>query len=107
MREFRELKEVEEETRSSAPTLILFTAPWCKPCEEMYRELSKMAGVVTEVKIYVIDLSKHPEAALKYSVINVPTLIIFKDGKPTIRKVGFIKSEELQSLILRITGDMK
>ncbi len=95
----QELREVEDAVKDGVTTVILFTAPWCKPCEEAYHALSEITDMSAEVKVYVIDLSKYPEAAIKYSVINVPTLIVFKGGKPITRKVGVVRGEELRSLI--------
>ncbi len=95
----QELREAEDAVRNGVTTVILFTAPWCKPCEDMYRVLSEIADVADDIKVYAIDLSKCPEAAIKYSVINVPTLIVFKGGRPVTRRVGVVRREELYSLI--------
>ena len=80
-----------DETISSATTPILvdFWAEWCGPCKmiaPVLEEISKdQAGRVTIAKINVDD---NPDIALRFDVMSIPTLLLFKDGQLAHRMVG-------------------
>ena len=80
-----------DETISSASTPILvdFWAEWCGPCKmiaPVLEEISKdQAGRVTIAKINVDD---NPDIALRFDVMSIPTLLLFKDGQLAHRMVG-------------------
>jgi thioredoxin 1 len=73
----------------SGLTLVDFWAEWCMPCKMMVPVLN---GVAEEVKgdtaIGKINIEQHQAVAAKYNVRNIPTLILFKNGKEHKRYVG-------------------
>ena len=74
---------------ASGPVLVDFWAEWCGPCKQIgpaLEEISEeLAGKVTIVKL---NIDEHPEAAAKYGVRSIPTMILFKDGAPAATKIG-------------------
>ena len=82
------------------PVLVDFFATWCGPCKMMSPILDDVKKRVGEnASIIKIDVDKNPQAAATYQVRGVPTLILFKNGKPLWRQSGVVPANELERLI--------
>jgi thioredoxin 1 len=82
------------------PVLVDFFATWCGPCKMMSSILEDVKSRVGEsAGIIKIDVDKNPQAAAAYQVQGVPTLILFKNGKPLWRQSGVVQAKELERLI--------
>ena len=90
----------QEIINQNKPVLVDFFAEWCGPCKMMSPILEDVKNRVGEnANIIKIDVDKNPQAASAYEVRGVPTLILFKNGKPLWRKSGVVSANELEKLI--------
>jgi len=92
-----------EVLKSDKPTLVDFWAPWCGPCQMMgpiIEELAKEMG--DKVKIGKLNVDENPKIAQKFSVMSIPTIIIFKDGKTAKQLVGVQSKEALKEELEKI-----
>lgn len=82
------------------PVLVDFFATWCGPCKMMSPILDEVKKRVGEsAGIIKIDVDRNPQAAAAYQVQGVPTLILFKNGKPLWRQSGIVQAKELERII--------
>jgi thioredoxin 1 len=80
--------------------LVDFSAEWCGPCKAMAPILKDVKkGLENEVKIIKVDVDKNPQAAQKFQVRGVPTLILFKAGKLLWRQSGVVPANQLTAII--------
>ena len=89
-----------EVTESKVPVLVDFYASWCTPCR-MIRPLledisEELAG---RAKIARVDVTEETELADKYPILNLPTMLIFRDGVVTDTLVGASGKQQIMALL--------
>lgn len=77
-----------EVLKSEKPVLIDFWATWCGPCRMMSPVVDQLAEETDAIKVGKINVDEQPELAQKYSVMSIPTIIIFKNGQVADKSVG-------------------
>jgi len=89
-----------ETIHQNKPVLVDFFATWCGPCKMMapiLEDLKKRVG--DAVTIIKVDVDKNPHTAQHFQVQGVPTLILFKNGKPLWRQAGVVAAKDLEKII--------
>lgn len=82
------------------PVLVDFHATWCGPCKMQAPILKEVSSEVNgKAKILKIDVDKNQQLANRYQVRGVPTLILFRNGKPVWRQSGVAQKKQLIDLI--------
>lgn len=88
-----------EET-STGLVLVDFYADWCGPCKMIAPILNELSQSHADVaQIVKVNVDEEGELAQRFDVMSIPTLIVFKDGKPVARKMGFTPKPELEKLL--------
>jgi thioredoxin 1 len=77
-----------DEHIKSGLALVDFWAPWCGPCQMLKPVIDELAKEMTDVKIGKLNIDENEELAQKFSVMSIPTLMLFKDGQKIDQKMG-------------------
>jgi len=87
-----------EVLQSEQPVLVDFWAEWCGPCKMIAPIVEQIAhDYQGHLKVMKLDVDDNQATAMNYSVLGIPTLILFKGGKESERVTGYMPKERLLS----------
>lgn len=90
----------EEVVHSKLSVLVDFWASWCIPSQMMKPTIDRLtAEYEGRVKIGKINVDQNPKTREQFTINGCPTVIIFRDGKEVVRKIGAQSGSQLRSLI--------
>jgi len=86
--------------QSDQPVLIEFTADWCPPCKMLAPIVNELASKYEgKLRVGLLDSDSNPATVQRYGVMGLPTLILFVDGTPVERIVGYVPRQRIESQI--------
>jgi len=95
----------QEVLKSDTPTLVDFWAVWCGPCRMVAPVVDEIAREQAgKLKVMKLDVDENQNTAMAYGVMSIPTLILFKNGQPVERIVGFRPKGDMEKKILPHLG---
>ncbi|MEA0971171.1 Thioredoxin [Candidatus Megaera venefica] len=90
----------QEVTNSKEPVLIDFWAEWCGPCKMLGPIIEQLSVEMKDkIKIVKMNIDDNPEAPSSLGIRSIPTMMIFKNGKPVATKIGAIPKNSIKAWI--------
>lgn len=84
-----------EVLQSDKPVLVDFWATWCGPCQMMSPIVDEIAAEREDIKVGKVNVDEQRVLTEKFGIMNIPTLLVFKNGSAAGRIVGFKPKEEI------------
>ena len=89
-----------EVENSKGVIVVDFFATWCGPCKMLAPVFESLGEEMKDKAMFAkVDIDESLELAQQFSITTVPTVMVFKDGKPVDSLVGFIPKDKLKALV--------
>jgi thioredoxin 1 len=105
VREVTDNAFTQEVLQSTPPVLVDFWADWCGPCKAIAPIVEELAREYEgRLKVMKLDVDENPRTASTYKVQSIPTLLVFKDGRPAGRIVGAVPKHVIVDTLHRVVA---
>ncbi len=84
---------------ADTPVLVDFYADWCGPCRQLAPVLEELARETPDARIVKVNIDHARELAQRYRVSSIPTVLVFRDGKPASQLVGLAPKATLRQML--------
>jgi thioredoxin 1 len=84
-----------EVLESEKPVIVDFWAPWCGPCRVVSPILEEINGEREDVRVVKVNVDDNQAIAVRYEILSIPTMILFKDGEVAKKVIGALPKARL------------
>ncbi|MFP4589997.1 MAG: thioredoxin family protein [Halobacteriales archaeon] len=91
-------ESIEDHVDGAGPLIVDFHADWCGPCVQMEPVLDAVADS-TPARVLKVDVDRRQDVAAEFGVRGIPTLLVYHEGEPVQRLVGYQSEAALRDVI--------
>lgn len=102
MTEVKSLQELSETIAARPFVLAYFSRPDCGVCTALKPKVAEMVASLDGAEARYVNLDAIPEAAGEYSIFTIPGIVLFVDGKETIREARYVSADQLEANMRRL-----
>jgi thioredoxin 1 len=84
-----------EVLESAEPVLVDFWAPWCGPCRIVAPHLEELNNERQDLRVVKLNVDDNPQTAMRYNVMSIPMLLLFKNGQVAHQIIGALPKNRL------------
>ena len=88
-----------DEVIKTGKVLVDFYADWCGPCKMLSPVIDELSEELSDVNFYKLNVDESDEVVRKYSVMSIPTLLVFEQGELKTTSVGFKNKDQVKELL--------
>ena len=102
----KKINEAEfSEVKNSKFAVVDFNATWCGPCKMLGPVLEEVSEELSgKAEFFAVDVDENQTLAIKNKIQSIPAIVVFKDGEPVDRQIGFIPKAQLVDFISKNVG---
>jgi len=104
MEEFNNLEEINSFIKSGEMRLLYLSTSVCGVCEVLKPKIATMIEKYPKIKMGYVDMEKIPESAGAFSIFTIPGVLLYVEGKETIREARHISLPDFESKVKRYYG---
>jgi thioredoxin len=86
-----------EVMESDTPIVVDFWAPWCGPCRVVSPILEQINAEREDLRVVKLNVDENPNTAVRFEILSIPTMILFKNGEIAKKVVGALPKARLES----------
>lgn len=88
-----------EVLQADKTVLVDFYADWCGPCKMLSPIVDEVANEVSDVKVCKVNIDEARNLAIKFDIMSIPTLLVFKNGNVANSSLGLVSKVKIMDLI--------